>query len=128
MNKRELGTVDELTDKIYQGLMVESTPWGEPQTFVDAIMYDDIDETMVSVRVTEEHEDLQPEDYYYRAEIIVSNNDDVFDDYTVLTSDGIGIENIRDLITSILATDFSSYMKAQIGEQKGESNDLLRME
>lgn len=110
MNKKVLGSVDELTSKVFDGLKNEITAWGEPQTFIDVISFDDEDETLVSVRFTEEHEDLSPEEYFYRAEIVISTNDDIIDDDMSLVSNGLGIDNIRELISNVLNADFEAYL------------------
>jgi hypothetical protein len=79
-------------------------------TMHDVLKYDDENETMVSVKFTEEQDGLSEEERFYKAEIIITTNDDCIDDDNVLCSEGLGYDVIKDLLENVSKIDALQYL------------------
>jgi hypothetical protein len=98
-------TVDEQVQDIMEQLRTKKTDWGEPEAWVDVAHFDDEDSRMLSLHIYENHEDLKPEEYNYTAEVLITTNNDFYDNSTELRSPGIGEQYIRQLVESALKFD-----------------------
>ena len=106
--KKLLNTEDGFVKEIFNQFKKYNNSYGEPQAFIDISKYDDADITMVSVRITEEREGLSEDQYHYKAEIVITqDNDDFVDDDNVLCSESVGEDIIRELVKNLCSFEVS---------------------
>ena len=110
MEKTIVKSQDELLHDILEMLKTDKNSFGEPTAFVHVLQYNDKVSTMVSIKLTEEHDRLAfKEKPYYKAEIVITNEEAMANDDMVLISNGTGVEVIQDLIQDVVKIDFSSF-------------------